>query len=193
MMQIALATRIHTTPPLLARWRPRMAQRPMLAALALGAGMGLLASVCSLFVLALALQLLPPEQWGNSAASSLAGLSPGRIFILAVLLAPVLETLLGQVLPVELAQRLGAAPLACMLFSGLVFGCGHLVNGGLVHALAASLSGTVFACAYVALRWLGIRPGFLAAATAHAVQKCRRPPVSRVRLTAQFNRLMDTT
>lgn len=170
MMQIALANRTDTIPLLLARWRPHMAQRPVLAALGLGAGMGLLASVCSVFVLGLALQLLPPEQWGNSAASSLDGLGPGRIFVLAVLFAPVVETLLGQVLPVELAQRLGAAPLACVLLSGVVFGCGHLVNGGLVHALTASFSGAVFACAYVALRWLGIGPAFLAAATAHAVQ-----------------------
>lgn len=170
MMQTALANRTTTIPPRLARWRPRIAHRPLLAATGLGVGMGLLGTLCALLVLGLALRLLPPELWGDSAASSLAGLGQGRIFLVAILYAPVAETLLGQLMPVELARRLGASPLACMLLSSLVFGCGHLVNGGLVHGLTTFFSGMAFACAYLGLRWIGIGPAFLAAGTAHAVQ-----------------------
>ncbi|MCC2954422.1 CPBP family intramembrane metalloprotease [Massilia sp. IC2-477] len=165
-----MANQTTTTPPRLARWHPRIAPRPLLAATCLGACMGLLGTLCALLVLGLALQFLPPELWGDSAAASLAGLGQDRIFVLAILYAPVIETLLGQLLPVELARRLGAPALACVLLSGLVFGCGHLVNGGLVHALTTFFSGMVFACAYLAMRWLGIGPAFLAAGSAHAVQ-----------------------
>lgn len=114
--------------------------------------------------------VFPPELWGHSAAAGLARLTPVGVFLAAVIYAPVVETVLGQVLPIEAAHRLGAPPLACVLLSALVFACGHYLNGGLAHGTTSFFSGMLFACAYVNMRWAGIAPAVLAAATAHAVQ-----------------------
>ena len=168
-MQDALANRITHIPPRLAGWRPSLEKRPFLGAAALGACLGILGTCCSMLLLSLSLRLLPPELWGNSAASSLAGLGPGAIFFFAVLYGPLFETLVGQLVPIEIAHRLGAQPLVCVLLSGFLFGWGHYANGGLVHGISTFFGGLVFACAYVALRWIGVGPAFIAASTAHAV------------------------
>ncbi|RZJ84303.1 MAG: CPBP family intramembrane metalloprotease [Massilia sp.] len=164
-----MANRITTIPHRLANWRARMEKRPLLSAAALGACLGIVSSFCSVILLPIALRLLPPEQWGNSAAVGLDGSGPGGIFLAAVVFAPLIETLLGQLIPVEIAHRLGANALVCVLLSALVFGGGHVVNGGLVHGISSFFAGLVFACAYAGMRWSGIGRGFVAAGAAHAV------------------------
>ena len=165
-----MAPRITTIPPRLACWRASLARRPYRAAAMLGACLGIAGTLCTFCVAAVVLRFLPPEQWGNSAAAGLDRLGPVGIFLMAVIYAPVIETLLGQALPMEGAHRLGAPPVACVLLSGLVFACGHYLNGGLAHGITTFFAGMIFACAYVAMRWAGIAPAVLAAGTAHAVQ-----------------------
>jgi len=165
-----MAHRITTIPPRLACWRARLERRPYRAAAALGACLGIVGTLCTLCVIGVVLQFLPPEQWGHSAAAGLGRFGPAWIFLIAVVYAPVVETLLAQVLPMELAHRLGAPSSACVLLSGLVFACGHYLNGGLAHGMTTFFGGMILACAYVAMRWAGVGPAVLAAGTAHAVQ-----------------------
>lgn len=157
-------------PLLLAHWRDLRQHRPFRAALVLGAVMGPLGVLVATLVGEIVMASLPPELWGNSAAAHLGEMHPARIVIMAILLAPLLETLLAQVLPIELGRRLGAGPVLCILPSAVLFGLGHYLNGGLVHGTTTLFSGLVFASAYVALRGRGARPAFVAAASAHAVQ-----------------------
>jgi membrane protease YdiL (CAAX protease family) len=165
-----MAHRITTIPPRLVHWRASLERRRYRSALALGTCLGVAGTLCVLCVSTVVLQFFPPELWGHSAADGLARLTPVGVFLAAVIYAPVVETVLGQVLPIEAAHRLGAPPLACVLLSALVFACGHYLNGGLAHGMTSFFSGMLFACAYVNMRWAGIAPAVLAAATAHAVQ-----------------------
>jgi len=153
-----------------ARWRALRERHPYRAALALGIGLAPLGLVCTAIVGKLFMVLMPPELWGNSAAPYLGQLSPARMILAAVVFAPLLETLLAQCLPIELARRLGAGPALCMLPSAFLFGLGHYLNGGPAHGATTLFGGLVFAGAYVALRAKGIGPAYMAAVTAHAVQ-----------------------
>lgn len=157
-------------PPYLVRWIAMVEQRPLRAAARLGACMGLVGVLCSFVIAKAVFHLVPPEQWGNSAAAGLGRLGPIWMFFAAVVFAPVIETLLGQVLPMETARRLGAKPVVQVLLSGLVFGYGHYVNGGLAHGITTFFGGAIFASAYAALRTAGVWPACIAAGTAHAVQ-----------------------
>lgn len=169
-MEGALANPGKLVPLWQARWRTLRERHPYRAALALGIGMGPLGLVCTFIVGQLFMALVPPELWGNSAGAELEQLSPARMIFLAVVFAPLLETLLGQCLPIELARRLGAGPALCMLPSALLFGLGHYLNGGLAHGTTTFVGGLVFAGAYVALRTRGIGPACMAAAATHALQ-----------------------
>lgn len=164
-----MENRITPVPPRLVTWRGSLERRPYCSAAALGACLGILSVCCALLVLGVLLQWLPPEQWGESAASGLARLSQGMVFFLTVLYAPVIESFMAQLVPIELARRLGAHPAVCVLLSGLVFGYGHYSNGGLAHGITTFFSGLVFGSAYLAPRRVGVSAGFLAASSAHAV------------------------
>jgi hypothetical protein len=97
-------------------------------------------------------------------------LSQITLFFVAVVFTPFFETIAGQVIPIEFARNFRANKLVCIILGGTVFGLGHYLNGGIIHGLSAFFGGTVFSFGYVMLRWAGIRPAFIVAATAHAVQ-----------------------
>ncbi len=153
-----------------ARWRALVERRPLLAATGFGACLGLLGLLCGFVVSHAVLYFLPPERWGRSAAAHLGGPGPAKMFFLMVVFAPVVETVLGQVLPMEAARRLGAGAGLQVLLSALVWSGGHYASGGTAHGITAFFAGLIFACAYAVLRPAGIRPAYLAAASAHAVQ-----------------------
>ncbi len=169
-MQGVPASPARSHPLYLLRWRAMAERRPLPAAVLLGSSAGLAGLLCAFVVGKAVLYFMPPELWGNSAAAGLGRLGWGWAFFLAVVFAPLFETAVGQVLPMELVRRLGARPGFGILLSGLVFGVGHYLNGGLAHGVTTFVGGLVFACAYAALRPTGIGPAFVAAATAHAVQ-----------------------
>jgi hypothetical protein len=169
-MPRSLANQITHLAPWLAHWRARAGEHPYRLAAAWGTCLGIVGTFCALLVGSLVQHFLPPELWGHSAASGLGGLGWFGVFMAAVVYAPLIETLLGQVLPIELLRRLRAGPPAAVLLSALLFGAGHYLNGGLAHGITSFFSGAVFACAYLALRRTGPGPACLAACTAHAVQ-----------------------
>lgn len=154
----------------MARWSAGVERHPLRAAAGLGICLGLLGALSGFVVGNAVLYLLPPEQWGKSAAAHLDGIGPATMFFMMVVFAPVVETVLGQVLPMEAARRLGGRPAVQVLLSGLVWGYGHYVSGGMAHGITAVFGGLVFAYAYAVLRPAGIRPAYVAAATAHALQ-----------------------
>ncbi len=152
----------------LVRWHALKEKQPALAAAALGVCLGPPGLLCVYLTGKLVFFFLPPELWGNSAAANLARATPLGLFLALLFYAPLLETFMGQLLPMELARRLGARPAACVLLSGLLFGCGHYLNGGVAHGLTTFVGGSLFACAYTALRPAGAWPAFVAAASMHA-------------------------
>ena len=145
------------------------APRPFLVA----ARTGLLLGVCSAASLTVFMLMLrhfvPLEHWGASAAGSLGHLSSMALFVFAAITTPLFETVIGQLIPIELARYFGAKALVCVLTGGAVFGLGHFVNGGVVHGIAAFLAGSIFSYGYVRSRHAGAAAAYLAAATAHGV------------------------
>jgi hypothetical protein len=168
MAASVLAVSGKTLPLWLARWRDLRERHPYRAALVLGICMAPLGLLLALSVVGILMALVPPELLGKSAAAHLGQMRPGWIVIMTVVYAPLVETLLAQLLPIEIARRLGAGPLLCILPSAFLFGLGHFLNGGLAHGTTTFFGGLVLACAYVALRRAGSGPAFVAAATTHA-------------------------
>ncbi len=150
--------------------RRRRVDRPLRTAMLLGVLLGICGALLSAMFLLVLQRFVPMERWGANAAAGLATMGKPVFLFMAIVYAPLFETFLGQVIPIELARRVGASHLTCVLLGGSVFGLGHFVNGGLVHGIAAFLSGIFFSLAYAALRAAGARASFLAAASAHATQ-----------------------
>jgi hypothetical protein len=148
--------------------RERHIDRPLRAALYTGFATGIVSALTSVVVLTILHFLLPPWLWGPSAATSLGSLSVTALFVMAVIVGPVFETVLGQVLPIEIVRGLGATAVICITLSALAFAVGHYVNGGVAHGTAAFFSGGWFACAYVCMRSRGLWTAFATASTAHA-------------------------
>lgn len=153
----------------LAAWRERHLRRPMLGAVVVGLGAGVACALVLTVSMSLIFGLIPESMRGGSAAAHLANMSAGGIFFAAVIFAPLFETLLGQVLPIELAWRFGLGGTACLLISASTFSLGHVANGaGFGHALGTFIGGLVFASCYTWVRASGWRSSYVATATAHA-------------------------
>ncbi len=149
--------------------RRRVDGNPVLGAALFGLLLGFVSSALSCAVLGTLTVFLPAAQWGPSAGAELSTRSEGVIIFYAIVIAPLLETLEGQVLPIELARRLRASSAICVLLSGIIFGVGHYINGGLAHGIATFFTGLVLGYGYVALRSRGFWPAYVASSTAHAM------------------------
>lgn len=145
-------------------------KKPVLGPCLMGILLGLLGTLVAVLFICTMLITLPREQWGSSAAAGMSGLSQIALFFIAVILFPIFETFVGQVIPIELARRLRANWAVSILISAIIFGCCHYLNGGLVHGVSAFLGGAVFASGYVTVRRVGFWSGFLTACIAHVVQ-----------------------
>lgn len=71
-------------------------------------------------------------------------------FIIAVIAAPILETLIFQYFILETLLNLKLAPLLCVIASALLFGISHYYN--LAYVLVTTVVGFIFAYYYMALR-----------------------------------------
>jgi hypothetical protein len=149
--------------------RRRVDSNPVFGAVLVGLLLGFMSVALSCAVLGTLTLLLPASQWGLSAGAELYTRPEGFIIFYAIVIAPLLETLEGQVLPIELARRLRASSAICVLLSGIVFGVGHYLNGGLAHGITAFFTGLILGYGYVALRSHGLWPAYVASSTAHAM------------------------
>jgi hypothetical protein len=96
-------------------------------------------------------------------------MSPWALFFAAVLVTAPIETLLGQILPIEIVRRLRGNRTTCVVVSALVFSGGHYLNSTLIHAISTLVVGAVLALGYVLARPQGVAPAFVAATTTHAM------------------------
>lgn len=70
---------------------------------AVGIGIGLASSTLAVVIVYVMQALLPLALWGASAAAGLSSLSPTQMLIIGIVVAPLLETVVGQLLPIEFA------------------------------------------------------------------------------------------
>lgn len=71
-------------------------------------------------------------------------------FIIVVIVAPILETIIFQYLIIETLLNLKLATLPCVIISALLFGVSHWYN--LAYVIVLTIVGFIFAYYYVALR-----------------------------------------
>jgi len=149
--------------------RTKVDDRPILGATIVGVVLAIVSVAISGLMLAGLSSFLLRSQWGPSAAANIGEPSPVLLFFIAVLYVPMLETFLGQVLPVEILRRVGGGGVACAVVSAILFGGGHYINGGLAHGLTTFCSGLVFAGGYCFSRPNGFLPAVVTASTTHAI------------------------
>lgn len=154
---------------LFATLQRQVAVRPVRGAILLGFILAIGSLLLSGMTYAGLSLILPLSAWGDSAGKQIFGQSAWVIFFGGVLYAPLLETLIAQVLPIEIIRRVGGGSVACIVVSALLFSGGHYLNGGLAHGLTTLSGGLVFAFAYVFARPHGFWAAFISACTAHAV------------------------
>jgi membrane protease YdiL (CAAX protease family) len=79
---------------------------------------------------------------------------------LAVVAAPLYETLLAQAVPLEITHRMKLPWAWGIAGSALVFGLAHWLGGGVGHGVVTLFIGAVFAAMYAAFRGAVSVPGF---------------------------------
>lgn len=134
-----------------------------------GTVIGTTSAVLGVVGISLMLILFNPEVLGPSAAAHLSSLDPVALFFYGVLITPFVETLIAQLLPMELAKSLGLDELACVIIGAIIFGSGHYVNGGIGHGIGGLIAGVLFTLSYVIMRPWGYLPAFWASYTAHSL------------------------
>ncbi len=144
-----------------------VSKRPILGAIALGAVTACVTSVVAMLAIYVFQHILPQRLWGQSAAADVFNQPAVAVFFDAVIFFPLLETIIGQVIPIEIARRFGINPWLCVFISAAVFGGGHYLNGGPLHGLVTFSVGIVLAALYVVLRRNGPASSFVGVATAH--------------------------
>jgi hypothetical protein len=137
-----------------------------------GCCFGVASALVGMLCLAMMEAFLPKALWGTSAAASIAGLSNGGLFFVAVLWIPFFETFIGQLLPIEVSRRIGLNRVFCVLVSAATFALGHYLNGGLAHGISTFFGGAIFSSAYMTMRAYGYWPAYLSSCTAHMTHNC---------------------
>jgi hypothetical protein len=156
---------------ILARFYPRAAVegRPYRFATLVGVCMGLVSTVLGALIAYLLLTFVPKETLGASAAASLGRLGPWGLAVIGIIFAPLWETLIAQLLPVEMGKLIGFQDISCIVLGAILFGAGHYLNGGLAHGICAAIAGAIFTTAYLTMRPWGYFPAFWASYVAHAL------------------------
>lgn len=92
---------------------------------------------------------------------------PVSVLLLAIVWAPLWETLIAQLIPLELLARCDWR--LRVLVSALLFSGGHVLSGaGMGQALSTLVGGAAWALLYLAFRQRGRSAAFAAAAAGHA-------------------------
>ena len=153
----------------LAALRARMATHPMRSAMRLGLCVGAVIFLICMLMLLVAEALFSPQQLGDSASESLKGASTATIFWMAVVWAPLFETLIGQWLPLEVLRRYRVRAGFGLLISAALFSLFHIMGGsGILHACMTFIGGGILSASYLTARSMGLVPAYVAVATAHA-------------------------
>jgi hypothetical protein len=99
----------------------------------------------------------------------LSGIPPEAFALLAIIVAPVTETLVLQAFPIFISRKLGGSFVTQTAVGTIVFALAHLGEGIATTISAGVVGGFYFSFAYALWRRRGRWPAFLATAGAHAV------------------------
>ena len=123
-----------------------------------GLGWGLLTCALCFAILAVTKALLPPQYWGASIglARFKREMSLPLLVFWVVIYSPILETFLGQLLPLEILKRVGAGRRLSIVLGAIFWGVVHYLSGGLLHAIVALGSGAMFSFVYLRYREPGV-------------------------------------
>ncbi|MGK5022030.1 CPBP family glutamic-type intramembrane protease [Janthinobacterium lividum] len=127
---------------------------PVLQLALAGLCWGLLTCVLCFAILFLSKWLLPPEYWGaqTDLAKFKREMSLPLLVFWVVIYSPILETFLGQLLPLEILKRLGAGRHLSIVIGAMLWSIVHYISGGLLHAIVALGSGAMFSFVYLRYR-----------------------------------------
>lgn len=121
-------------------------------------------------ILFVAKALLPPQYWGahTGLARFQREMSLPLLLFWVVIYSPILETFLGQLLPLEILKRFGAGQPLSVLIGSILWGIVHYLSGGLLHAIVALGSGAMFSLVYLRYREPGVAAAYATTAFARA-------------------------
>ena len=143
---------------------------PVLQQALAGLGWGLLTCVLCFVILFITKWLLPPEYWGahTGLAKFKREVSLPMLVFWVVIYSPILETFLGQLLPLEILKRLGASRQLSIFIGAILWAIVHYISGGLLHAIVALGSGAMFSFVYLRYREPGVAAAYATTAFARA-------------------------
>lgn len=144
-------------------------KRPYRYACLVGVPVGLVSAIIGASVAGLLWTTLPREILGPSAAADMSKTGQWNMLLMGVFLMPFWETLMAQLLPLELGKMARFNDAACVALGAVVFGAGHYLNGGLGHGICSTISGALFSTGYMAMRACGYLPAFWTSYVAHAI------------------------
>ena len=131
---------------------------------------GLITCAISMFLIWIFVTLFGAGSFGSIAGAEL--FKSESIFFIGVMTlcwAPLFESVLGQVIPVELVRTVSTSKIPCITVSAFIFSIGHFSGGaGWGQSFLTFLVGLPLAALYVRFRPQGIVRSFTASAIAHA-------------------------
>ena len=149
--------------------RPEMVLKaPLLRHVAGALGWAVLTCLLCFAILAVTKALLPPQYWGarTGLARFQREMSLPLLLFWVVIYSPILETFLGQLLPLEILRRVGVGQPWCIFSGAILWGIVHYLSGGLLHAIVALGSGAMFSFIYLRYREPGVAAAYATTALA---------------------------
>ena len=145
--------------------------RPPVLRYALGAlAWAAMTFVVCLIILIVTKWLLPPQYWGvhTGLARFQREMSLPLLVFWVVIYSPILETFLGQLLPLEILRRLRADERLSVAAGAILWFVVHYLSGGLLHGIVALGSGAMFSLAYLRYRSAGVAAAYSTTTLARA-------------------------
>lgn len=150
--------------------RERIARQPRRMALLIGLSFGTASATLLSLILLVPMQFIDRMEAGPTTASFLLDHGFWYMLFASVVFGPLWETVIGQVLPLEVCRRLRLDIRYSVLASAVSFALLHALAGaGWVQTFMTLIAGGLMAGAYMAVRGAAFSAAYLAAATTHAV------------------------
>lgn len=143
---------------------------PVLKLALAGLGWGVLTCLLCFVILTVTKWLLPAEYWGahTGLAKFKREMSLPLLVFWVIIYSPILETFLGQLLPLEILKRLRVNRQWSIFIGAIFWGIVHYLSGGLLHAIVALGSGAMFSFVYLRYREQGVAAAYTTTAFSRA-------------------------
>src|SRR5450830_2085528 len=131
---------------------------PVLKLALAGLGWGVLTCLLCFVILTLTKWLLPSQYWGahTGLAKFKREMSLPLLVFWVIIYSPILETFLGQLLPLEILKRMRVNRQWSIFISAILWAIVHFISGGLLHGIVALGSGAMFSFVYLRYRAPGV-------------------------------------